>query len=183
MRRPSRGVKSGDSTLWRLYFGSALVLSNPCNTRVFGLEHTFDRLRSKEVVNSQLNALLGLANLLDDVRLVLKNQTAGELWVLGPEPQQILTEATAYVNEKGSFGLQTLANKVCHGIEAFVTPAALSLAVSAHVVVELFCVFWALGKPDKERILRFVCVLERAVRDVSRVSIAGRFQVSRDGVE
>lgn len=40
-----------------------------------------------------------------------------------------------------------------------------------------------LAEPDKERILRFVCELERTVSNVTRVSIAGLLQVSRDGVE
>ena len=94
-----------------------------------------------------------------------------------------MTEATAHVDEKGCFGLQTVAKTFRHRVKAFVTPAALSLTVAAHVVVELFCVFRALREPDEERILRLVCELERPVSDVPRVSIAGFLQVGGDGVE
>lgn len=150
---------------------------------MYGLGHTFDRLGSKEVVNSQLNAFRGIPNLLDDVRLILKDQTAGELGVIGPELEQIMTEATTHIDKKRRFGIQPLANSIHHGVEAFVTPAALSLAISAHVVIELFSVSWVLGEPDEERVLRFVCELEGTVSDVSRVSVLGCLQVSRDGVK
>ncbi len=134
-------------------------------------------------MNSQLDALLRIPNLLYDISLVLKNQTAGELWVLVPKLQQIMTEATAHVDEKSSFGTESLAKSLLYGVETLVTPAVLSLAISAHVIIELFCVLWTLGKPEKERILRFVCELEGTVSNVSWVLIAGLLQVSRDGVE
>ena len=35
-------------------------------------------------MNSHFNALLGTSSLLDDISLILKTQTAGKLWVLGP---------------------------------------------------------------------------------------------------
>ena len=94
-----------------------------------------------------------------------------------------MTKATADVNKKGCFGLQTLSDTLLHGVESFVTPAALPLAVSAHVIIELFCVFGALSEPDEERILRFMRELEGPVGDVSRVAIASLLQVGRDGVQ
>lgn len=150
---------------------------------MYDLGHTFDRLGSKEVVNSQLDAFRGIPNLLDDVGLILKDQTAGELGVIGPELEQIMTEATTDIDKKRRFGIQPLANSIHHGVEAFVTPAALSLAISAHVVIELFSVSWVLGEPDEERVLRFVCELEGTVSDVSRVSVPGCLQVRRNGVK
>ena len=154
MRCPSRGGWNGGSIPECLCFGDVGVPSTMCGIfegLIWGL--TFDELRGEEVVNGQLGARLGIPNLIDDTRPILKNETAVELWVLDSELEQVMTKVTAHVDEEGRFGLQALADTFRHGIEAFITPAAFSLTVSAHVVVELLCAFWALREPDKEWIL------------------------------
>ena len=94
-----------------------------------------------------------------------------------------MANTTAHVYEEGCFRFNILADSFHYGVEAFVTPARLSLAVAAHVVVELFCVNGILGEPDEERVLRLVCELEWTVSNISGVLIASLLQVGGDGME
>ena len=94
-----------------------------------------------------------------------------------------MANTAAHADEEGCFGVNILADSFHYRVEAFVTPTSLSLAVAAHVVVELFCVNGILGEPGEERLLRFVCQLEWTASDVSRVLIASFLQVGGDGME
>ena len=184
MHRPSRGAQNGDNMLWRLCVFSYGVLYNGCsNLELQYMRHTFDRLEGKEVMNSQLNALLGFFCLLYDISLILKNHAAGELWMFSPKLFEVLTKTTAHVDKKRCFGIQPLTDSLLYGVEAFVTPAGLSLTISAHIVVELHRIFWIFGEPQEKGFLRLVCKLKGTVRNVPWVFIARLLEVSRNGME
>jgi hypothetical protein len=137
--------------------------------------HTFQWLLSVKVICHALNPVIKAVNLAQHGRQVLKHQATRSIRVLLHKFRQVVADAAANVyNEHGiHFGLGALDKSLLYGEEIRIHPTGSTLAVSAHVVVELRTQWRRCLQVGEEVQSSVVCILVWTTLRRARLVVAG----------
>lgn len=120
--------------------------------------------------------------LVNHLRQILENQPARDIGPLATELSEVMSDATADVDEEDVFcaDVQSLRQRL-DGEESFVHPAGTSLVVRGHVVIELFRVAGVFLEVFEEVGGGAESVLEGGLDAVAGVDVVGFLEVGGEG--
>jgi hypothetical protein len=137
--------------------------------------HTFKWLRSVKVISHALNPLIKNSDLAQHDRQVLQHYPTRGIWVLLRKFRQIVADAAANVYDEHGifFGLGALDKALLDGEEIRIHPTGSTLAVPAHVVVELRSQRRCCLQVGEEVEFSVVCILVGTTLRRARFFVAG----------